>query len=281
MKAVLSIAGSDPSGGAGLQADIKTIAAHRVFAETAITVLTVQNTTGVYGLIPVSPEDIARQIDVVFDDIRPDAVKIGVVPTAAAAEAIACALRRVRAEKIVVDPVMVATSGSALADSDVAQALVKHLFPIATVVTPNIPESQALCSIAASFDRARGEAMASVGDIGGKAAMERAARTIASLTPGAVLVKGGHSVSDADDCLRLSTGEIMWLEGKRVDTANTHGTGCTLSSAIACGLAEGLGIAESVRRAKDYLSGALAAGLDLGRGSGPVDHMWRFAEGDR
>ena len=287
MRSVLSIAGSDPSGGAGVQADIKTIAAHRLFAQTAITTLTIQNTTGVYGVVPVSPEDIERQIDVVFDDIRPDAVKIGVVPSPEAAAAIARALVRAQAANVVVDPVMVATSGSALADSGVARALVEHLFPLATVVTPNIPESEALVVLVGRSEKrggdgaGAGEAAASAPAIVDKAGMERAARIIGSATPGAVLVKGGHSVEDADDCLRLSDGSVLWLEGRRIDTPNTHGTGCTLSSAIACGLAEGLSVREAVARAKAYLSGALASGLDLGKGSGPVDHMWRYAEGAR
>ena len=267
MKAVLSIAGSDPSGGAGLQADIKTIAAHRLFAETAVTVLTIQNTTGVFGLVPVSPDDIARQIDVVFDDIRPAAVKIGVVPTPEAAEAIARALVRVQAENIVVDPVMVATSGSALADGGVARALVEHLFPIATVVTPNIPEAQALCEIAGEPVRIEGEPD-----------MERAARIVGGMTAGAALVKGGHAVADANDCLRTADGSVQWLRGVRINNPNTHGTGCTLSSAIACGLAQGLDVPAAVAQAKDYLTGALAAGLDLGRGAGPLDHMWAYAK---
>lgn len=268
MKSVLSIAGSDPSGGAGLQADIKTIAAHRLYAQTAITVLTIQNTTGVYGTVPVGPCDIERQIDVVFEDIRPDAVKIGVVPTFEAARAIARALERAHAANVVVDPVMVATSGSALADEDVARALVDFLFPLASVVTPNIPESEALELLIGSEKGAHA--------IEGEADMEHAASVIGSSTPGAVLVKGGHAVSDADDCLRLPDGTIRWMRGRRIETSNTHGTGCTLSSAIACGLAEGLDAVRAVLRAKEYLSGALDAHLDLGRGSGPVDHMWAY-----
>lgn len=259
VKAVLSIAGSDSSGGAGIQADIKTIAAHGLFAETAITVLTAQSTTGVYGTLAIDPAFIAQQIDVVFEDIRPAAVKIGTIPTVEAIEAIADALARNRAENVVLDPVMVATSGASLADEPTGPALRDLLFPRATVVTPNIPEAAALSGF----------------PLDGREAMERAALELSAGIPGAVLVKGGHGVVDADDCLGLD-GEARWFPGDRVDTPNTHGTGCTLSSAIACGLAVGCDVVEAVARAKRYVTGALAAGLDLGKGSGPVDHMWGY-----
>ncbi len=258
MEAVLSIAGSDPSGGAGIQADIKTIAAHDLFAETAITVLTVQNTTGVRGIGPVEPVLVANQIDVVFDDIRPAAVKVGVIPTVELIRVVAESLVRNGAERVVVDPVMVATSGSSLADEPTGAALRELLFPLATVVTPNIPEAEALCGFS----------------IVDEAGVERAARELSDGIPGAVLVKGGHGVSDANDCLCRSGGEPLWFRGERVATGNTHGTGCTLSSAIACGLAVGCEVEEAVFRAKRYVTGALSTGLDLGRGSGPLDHMW-------
>ncbi|WP_080796970.1 bifunctional hydroxymethylpyrimidine kinase/phosphomethylpyrimidine kinase [Arabiibacter massiliensis] len=261
MKAVLSIAGSDSSGGAGIQADIKTIAAHHLFAETAITALTAQNTLGVAGVLAVEPAFVAAQIDAVFDDIRPDAVKIGMVSSAAIIEAIAERLEARGARNIVVDPVMVSTSGSRLIDEDAVRALVERLLPLADVATPNMPEAEVLCGFSVCDD----------------ASMERAGRVLAGAGKGAVLVKGGHRVDRADDVLVAPDGAVMWLRAPRIDTRNTHGTGCTLSSAIACGLAEGLPLEEAVRNAKDYVHGALAAGLDLGRGNGPLDHMWKMA----
>lgn len=260
MKSVLSIAGSDSSGGAGIQADIKTIQAHHLFAQTAITALTAQNTTGVYGVLDVDPAFVAQQIDVVFDDIRPDAVKIGMVSSPAIVEAIAEALVRNEAKNIVVDPVMVATSGSELSSNEAVVALREKLIPLADVITPNMPEAEVL------FGR----------QVEGRADQERAAIQIAQSTGVAVLVKGGHGENDANDVLAHPDGSVTWFEGKRVDTSNTHGTGCTLSSAIACGLAQGKMLEESVESAKRYITGALSAGLDLGRGSGPMDHMWAF-----
>ncbi len=260
MKSVLTIAGSDSSGGAGVQADIKTIAAHRLFAQSAITALTAQNTTGVYGVHDVPSKFVAQQIDVVFDDIRPDAVKIGMVSSAAIVEAIADALVRNGAENIVVDPVMVATSGSELATSDAVVMLREKLIPLATVITPNIPEAEALFG-------AR---------IATRADQEEAVREIAYATGVAVLVKGGHGENDANDVLGHPDGTIAWFEGERIDNPNTHGTGCTLSSAIACGLAMGFSLEDAISRAKRYITGALAAQLNLGRGSGPLDHMWAF-----
>ena len=260
MKSVLSIAGSDSSGGAGIQADIKTIQAHLLFAQTAITALTAQNTTGVYGVFDVPPAFVAQQIDVVFDDIRPDAVKIGMVSSPAIVDAIAEALVRNEAENIVVDPVMVATSGSELSSSEAVIALREKLIPLATVITPNMPEAEVLFG----------------SPIGNREEQEKAAREIAQAADVAVLVKGGHGENDANDVLARPDGSLTWFEGERVDTANTHGTGCTLSSAIACGLAVGKSLEESVASAKRYVTGALAAGLDLGRGSGPMNHMWQY-----
>lgn len=257
MKAVLSIAGSDSSGGAGIQADIKTIAAHGLFAETAITALTAQNTTGVTGVFEVDPAFVVAQIDAVFEDIRPDAVKIGMVASSGIIAAIADALERQGAQNVVLDPVMVATSGARLIDEDAVEALRTRLLPLATVATPNMPEAQVLCGMA----------------VDGDATMERAARMLAEGKQ-AVLVKGGHRSDATDDVLVEADGSVTWMRGPRIDTKNTHGTGCTLSSALACGLAEGLDVVASVRRARAYVRGALAAGLDLGRGSGPLDHMW-------
>ena len=258
MKSVLTIAGSDSSGGAGIQADIKTIQAHHLFAQTAITALTAQNTTGVYGVLDVDPAFVTQQIDVVFDDIRPDAVKIGMVSSAAIVDAIAEALVRHKAESIVVDPVMVATSGSELSSSEAVVALRSKLVPLAAVITPNVPEAEVLSG-------ARIETAAD---------QEREAVRIARETGVCVLVKGGHGSNDANDVLARPDGSVTWFEGERIDTNNTHGTGCTLSSALACGLALGLPLEEAVAAAKRYVTGALSTGLDLGRGSGPLDHMW-------
>ena len=262
MKSVLTIAGSDSSGGAGIQADIKTIAAHHLFAQSVITALTAQNTTGVYGVLDIPGEFVEQQIDVVFEDIRPDAVKIGMVSSASIVKAIVNALARNKAENIVVDPVMVATSGSELSSSEAVVALRELLIPLATVITPNIPEAEVLFG-------------AEIQDAGGQ---ERAASVIAGQAGVSVLVKGGHGENDANDVLAKPDGSVTWFEGKRVETSNTHGTGCTLSSAIACGLANGLSLEDSVASAKRYITGALAAGLDLGRGSGPMDHMWALAD---
>lgn len=261
MEAVLSIAGSDSSGGAGIQADIKTIAAHRLFAETALTALTAQNTLGVTGVVAVDPAFVAAQIDAVFEDIRPAAVKIGMVSSAAIIEAIAERLLAHKATNIVVDPVMVATSGSRLIDEDAVRALTQHLLPLADVLTPNMPEAAVLCGF----------------PVNDEASLERAARQLAVVGKGAVLVKGGHATERADDVLVTSTdAPPLWLRAPRIDTPNTHGTGCTLSSAIACGLAQGFTTEQAVRAAKDYVYGALAAGLNLGHGSGPLNHMWEY-----
>lgn len=269
MRAVLTIAGSDSSGGAGIQADVKTIAAHGLFAECAITALTAQNTTGVFGVQEVAPVFIEQQIDVVFDDIRPDAVKIGMVSSADAVRAIADALARNDAQAIVVDPVMVATSGSALIATDAVDALVRHLFPLAAVVTPNIPEAAVLAER----------------EIADEPGMEAAAAAIARRVADAcghmpaVLVKGGHGTGkpdQANDLLHLPDGSFVWLRGPRIDNPNAHGTGCSLSSAIACGLAQGFAMQDAARSAKEYVAGALAAQLNLGRGSGPLDHMWEY-----
>ncbi len=258
MRSVLTIAGSDSSGGAGIQADIKTIEAHHLFAQSVITALTAQNTMGVSGVLDVPPDFVKQQIDAVLADIRPDAVKIGMVSSASIVNAIVEALVRHEAKRIVVDPVMVATSGADLASDGVVEALRAKLFPLATVITPNIPEAEVLWG--ASIDSPD--------------AQEQAAVDIARLADAAVLVKGGHGLSDANDVLAEANGEVTWLRAPRIDNPNTHGTGCTLSSAIACGLAIGQSVGEAVREAKAYVTGALSAQLDLGHGSGPLDHMW-------
>ena len=257
MYTALTIAGSDPSGGAGIQADIKTMTAHGVYAMSAITALTAQNTTGVKSILESTPEFLAAQLDCVFTDIFPDAVKTGMVSSTALIEVIAAKLRQYGAKNIVVDPVMVATSGSRLISEDAVGALCEHLLPLATVLTPNIPEAELLSGM-------------EIKDAGG---MERAARAISERYGCAVLCKGGHQINDADDLL-WRNGAGRWFRGKRIATSNTHGTGCTLSSAIASELAKGLDLDGAVERAKAYISGALSAMLDLGHGSGPMDHMF-------
>lgn len=257
MKTALTIAGSDSSGGAGIQADIKTMTANGVYAMSAITALTAQNTTGVQGIFEVSPDFLAQQLDSIFTDIRPDAVKIGMVSSTGLIEVIARKLREYRAENIVVDPVMVATSGAKLISDDAIAALKEHLLPLATVLTPNIPETEVLS----------GTAVRTPDD------MVAAAKAISEQYRCAVLCKGGHQLNDANDLL-WRDGTSKWFNGKRIDNPNTHGTGCTLSSAIASNLAKGYDLDTSVQKAKSYISGALGAMLDLGRGSGPMNHAF-------
>ena len=260
-KTALTIAGSDSSGGAGIQADIKTMTMNGVYAMSAITALTAQNTTGVRGILESTPEFLKQQIDAVFEDIYPDAVKIGMVASSELIRVIADRLRYYDAKNVVVDPVMVATSGSALMKTDAIQTLIAQLLPIAAVVTPNIPEAQVLSGM----------------EIQCREDMHTAAKKIGDSYGCAVLLKGGHSINDANDLL-YANGNFTWFEGKRIDNPNTHGTGCTLSSAIASNLAKGYTLPESVKKAKDYISGALAAMLDLGQGSGPMDHAFALHE---
>ena len=255
MKTALTIAGSDCSGGAGIQADLKTMTMNGVYAMSAITALTAQNTTGVRAIQESTPEFLAQQIDAVFEDIFPDAVKIGMVSSGELIRVIADRLRYYKAENVVVDPVMVATSGSSLMRTDAVQTLLDALLPIAALVTPNIPEAEILSGLT----------------IQRKEDMLAAAKKIGDNYGCAVLLKGGHRVNDANDLLYADGGSV-WFEGKRIDNPNTHGTGCTLSSAIASNLAKGFTLQESVQRAKDYISGALTAQLDLGKGAGPMQH---------
>lgn len=255
MKTALTIAGSDSSGGAGIQADIKTMLANGVYAMSAITALTAQNTTGVVSILSVTPQFLAAELDCIFTDIRPDAVKIGMVSSADLIEAIAGKLTEYDAENIVVDPVMVASSGARLISGDALDTLKIRLFPLASVLTPNIPEAEVLT----------GMKILSADD------MIRAAETISRTYNCAVLCKGGHQLQDANDLL-YRDGNYIWFKGKRIDNPNAHGTGCTLSSAIASNLAKGFDLDASVKRAKDYISEALAAMLDLGQGSGPLAH---------
>jgi len=258
MLKILTIAGSDSSGGAGIQADIKTIAAHRMYAMSVITVLTAQNTTGVFAIQEATPEFVGQQMDAVFTDIFPDAVKIGMVSNTGIIAIIAEKLRFYGARNIVVDPVMIAASGANLLSGDAVGALTEVLFPLARIITPNIPESEVLCGF----------------PIKSEDGVSLAARAIGGDRPYAVLIKGGHGIKDADDFL-YDGGKTQWFRGKYIENPNTHGTGCTLSSAIACRLAEGKSLEESVLYAKEYLTGAIEVMLNLGAGAGPLDHMFK------
>ena len=257
MKTALTIAGSDSSGGAGIQADLKTMTANGVYAESAITALTAQNTTGVQGIFEVTPEFLGLQLDSIFTDIRPDAVKIGMVSSAGLIGTIADKLTEYKAQNIVMDPVMVATSGSRLISEDAIGALKSRLLPLALVLTPNVPEAEVLSDM----------------EIHSAEDMEKAAELISGNYGCSVLIKGGHNLNDANDLL-IHEGRKVWFNGRRINNPNTHGTGCTLSSAIASNLAKGYDLETSVERAKDYISGALAAMLDLGKGSGPMNHAF-------
>ena len=258
MKAVLTIAGSDSSGGAGIQADIKTMLANEVYAMSAITALTAQNTLGVRAVLNVTPKFLSEQLDAIFEDIPPAAIKIGMVSSAELIEVIAQKLINYRAENIVVDPVMVATSGAKLIDDDAIATLTEKLFPIAKVITPNIPELEILSNK----------------KISSKADMSTCAEEIFKRYGCAVLAKGGHGLNDADDL--LFDGNLKWFNGKRINTKNTHGTGCTLSSAIASNLAKGFNLSDSVYNAKKYLTGALMSEINFGHGNGPINHGWKI-----
>lgn len=257
MKTALTIAGSDCSGGAGIQADIKTMTANGVYSMSAITALTAQNTTKVTDILEVSPDFLSKQLDAIFEDIPPDAVKIGMVSSAALIQTIAMKLREYEAKNIVIDPVMVATSGARLLQNAAISTLLYKLLPLASVITPNIPEAEILSGI----------------KIHNKEDMILSAKIISQNCNTAVLVKGGHQIYDAHDLLYANK-SYHWFEGKKIPNPNTHGTGCTLSSAIAANLAKGFTLEESVKLAKEYLSGALSAMLDLGKDSGPLNHFY-------
>ncbi|MGL4982104.1 MAG: bifunctional hydroxymethylpyrimidine kinase/phosphomethylpyrimidine kinase, partial [Treponemataceae bacterium] len=240
MKKVLTIAGSDCSGGAGIQADLKTITTHKMYAMSVITALTAQNTMGVSAVEEVSPTFVAQQLDSIFCDIPPDAIKIGMVSSSQIIEVIVNTLKKFKAKNIVVDPVMVATSGSKLLNDDAINTVITKLIPIAQVITPNIPEAEVLSAI----------------KINTKDDMTEAAKKIATFFKGAILIKGGH-LSDCADDLIYHQNKSTWIEGKRIETQNTHGTGCTLSSAIACNLALNQEIETAIKNAKNYITGAL------------------------
>ncbi|MBQ7753200.1 MAG: bifunctional hydroxymethylpyrimidine kinase/phosphomethylpyrimidine kinase [Treponema sp.] len=265
MNTALTIAGSDSSGGAGIQADIKTMTCNGIFAMSAITALTAQNTTGVSAIMEVKPEFLKEQIKAVVTDIFPDAVKTGMVSSSALIKVISDSIKEYGLKNIVVDPVMVATSGAKLITDEAIETLKKELLPLATVITPNIPEAEVLFA----------------SKIQNEADMEKAAKEISSKFGCAVLLKGGHSLNDANDYLYDHKGSDgsekgIWFYGKKINNPNTHGTGCTLSSAIAANLAKGKSLSEAVKNAKDYISGALEAMLDLGKGSGPLAHNWNL-----
>lgn len=255
MKTVLTIAGSDCSGGAGIQADIKTMIMNGVYAMSVITALTAQNTTGVFGIQESPVEFVDQQMECVFQDIFPDAVKIGMLSSPEIMHHVAAGLQKYEARHIVLDPVMVSTSGHRLMQKEAEETLQKELFPLAEVITPNIPEAEVLTGL----------------KITDADSMELAARAISNEFHISVLLKGGHRIEDANDLL-YTDGKTQWLKGERIDNPNTHGTGCTLSSAIASNLAKGYDLTDSVIRAKSYLTDALRADLNLGKGSGPLDH---------
>ena len=259
MKKVLTIAGTDPTGGAGIQADLKTMTAHKVFGMSVITALVAQNTTGVRNIMEVTPEFLNEQLDSVFEDIYPDTIKIGMVSNPILIQTIVFKLKQYPVKNIVIDPVMVSTSGSSLLANDAINLLKETLIPLASIITPNIPEAQVLSDVI----------------IDSKDKMIEAAIKINSFYNGYILIKGGHLKNCADDLLYYQ-GNIKWYKSKKVNNPNTHGTGCTLSSAIASNLAVGYSMEESVEKAKEYITGALKANLDLGNGSGPINHCWKM-----
>lgn len=255
----LTIAGSDSSGGAGIQADLKTMTVLGVYGMSAITALTAQNTTGVQSIFEVTPKFLEEELDSIFTDIFPDSVKIGMVSNADLIRVISKKLREYNAKNIVVDPVMVSTSGSKLMADGAKDTLLSELFKVADIITPNIPEAEALT----------GQSIKSKDD------MVEAAKKIGEFFEGYILLKGGHSTDDADDLLYKNS-EKIWIKGERIENPNTHGTGCTLSSAIASYLAMGHDVPESVHLAKEFITGAISAKLDLGKGRGPLNHMWKI-----
>ncbi|MHC6204731.1 bifunctional hydroxymethylpyrimidine kinase/phosphomethylpyrimidine kinase [Breznakiellaceae bacterium SP9] len=256
MRNVLSVAGSDSSGGAGIQADLKTMCALGVYGMTAITAVTVQNTQGVYGVQEIEASVVAAQIEAVYADIRVDAVKVGMVSSVAIIRTIKEVLSRLVARNIVIDPVMVSKSGYPLLRPD-AQEAIRELAAIADIITPNIPEAEILSGLS----------------IKTKADMEAAAREIAALGAKGVLVKGGHRAGDDAQDIFFMDGCLFRFPAKRIDTKHTHGTGCTLSAAIASRLAMGDAPEAAVRSAKDYITQAIADCYNVGKGAGPVGHL--------
>lgn len=256
VKKVLSVAGSDSCGGAGIQADIKTISAFRQYAMTVVTAVTAQNSLGVRLVNAVDPEMVRAQLECVFEDMFPDAVKTGMLLNGSNVNITADIIKEYKAQNVVCDTVIMSTSGKPLIDEDGLDIFVKRLMPLADVITPNIPEAQKLC----------GMKIDTVKD------MENACTVLSGMVKGAVLIKGGHLDGEAVDIL-YADGKFHYFSSKRIDNKNTHGTGCTLSAAIACGLAEGLGAADAVKKAKDYITKAIGNKLELGHGYGP---LWHF-----
>lgn len=259
MKKVLTIAGSDPSGGAGIQADLKTFQANGAYGMSVITALTAQNTMGVKGVLNSSGEFVGLQMDCVFTDIYPDAIKIGMVSEISIIETIAEKLKEYGARNIVVDPVMVSTSGSNLMEDRAVKTLIEKLLPLADIITPNMSEAGVLAGM----------------KVENKEDMEEAGKKISGYLSGAVLIKGGHLEESSDDLLIID-GTYTWLDADRINNSNTHGTGCTLSSALATNLAQGMEMKEAVLKAKAYISGAIEDNLDLGRGRGPLNHGYNL-----
>lgn len=257
MKTALSIAGSDPSGGAGIQADIKTMTLNGVYAMSVVTAMTAQNTKGVSAILETDADFLGKELDAVFEDIFPDAVKIGMAASKRIIEKTAEKLSFYNAKNIVADPVMIATSGASLIGRKAVFALKEKLLPLADLITPNIPEAEALSGT----------------DINNEYDMIKAAEKLSRELGCSVLIKGGHRKDSADDIL-FCDGRVVFFRGKRIGNPNTHGTGCTLSSAIAANLAKGYPLEKAVERAKEYISGALEAELDLGSGSGPLNHAF-------
>lgn len=260
MRSVLTIAGSDSSGGAGIQADLKTFAAHGVYGMSVITALTAQNTQAVTGVFETPPEFVGQQFDTVVADIRPDAVKTGMLSSAAIIEVVAAKVRQHGLRNVVVDPVMVSKSGARLLREDAVEALRAQLLSLADVVTPNIPEAEDLLGRALRTDEDA----------------RQAARDIQALGPRAVVLKGGHREGDVVTDLLFDGAQFHEYTGPRVQTSNTHGTGCTFASAIAAQLALGRRLPEAVREAREYVQGALEHASPIGHGHGPVNHFWRW-----
>lgn len=257
MKHLLTIAGSDSSGGAGIQADLKTFAAHGVFGMSVITAVTAQNTCGVTLVQDMSPDMITAQIDAVFSDIRVDGVKVGMVSRSESIRAIAEGLKKWKPPVVVIDPVMISKSGYPLLQPAACDTLIRELLPLATLLTPNLPEAEAICGFSIKTE----------GD------MEKAATAILSMGAKAVLVKGGHLEGRKADDFLSDGKEGIWLSGERIKTEHTHGTGCTLSSALASNLAKGMSLLDAVQSGKKYVTTAIAHGIALGKGHGPTHHF--------
>ena len=270
---VLTIAGSDCSGGAGIQADLKTMSAFDVYGMSVITAVTAQNTCGVTGVQNVTGEMIRLQLEAVMSDIMPDAVKIGMLATADAVEAVADILEKYHVEHVILDPVMVSTSGRNLLEAEGNEQMLRRLFPLAELVTPNIPEAEEILkAVDGSVENKRTVSSVQITD---QTMMEKAAQEIRQKYGCNVLLKGGHMIQAADDLLYQT--QAVWFPAQRIDCTNTHGTGCTLSSAIASALARGYSLEEAVGIAKIYVRSAMSTGLDLGHGNGPLDHNWSIS----